>query len=108
MGLLDLALDTTTGPLHIPNASSLAAAVGPWTEAAADDASPADQTTTSPARTWVKARAELPDVTRAAHTDDVRRLDVTAWSACGSRVCRHRASRLHPRPWLQRTARHEL
>ena len=38
MGLTYVALDTTSGPLQVPNSSILAAAVGPWTEAAADDA----------------------------------------------------------------------
>jgi len=38
MGLTYVALDTTSGPLQVPNASILAAAVGPWTEAAAEGA----------------------------------------------------------------------
>ena len=52
MGLTYVALDTTSGPLQVPNASILAAAVGPWTEAATEDATAehaaaADQATTS-------------------------------------------------------------
>ena len=52
MGLTYVALNTTSGPLQVPNASILAAAVGPWTEAAAEDATAehaavASQATTS-------------------------------------------------------------